>query len=61
MTSDTTAVRRKANTDHPIKLGPLEDILGYYLRRAQSTNFQLFDKTCVNEIFLQASLACSAK
>jgi DNA-binding MarR family transcriptional regulator len=44
MASDTTVVRRKANTDHPIELGPLEDILGYYLRRAQSTNFQLFDK-----------------
>jgi len=44
MTDNTTVVRRKANTDHPIKLGPLEDILGYHLRRAQSANFQLFDK-----------------
>ncbi len=48
MTSDTTVVRRKANTDHPIELGPLEDILGYYLRRAQSANFRHFDKHLSN-------------
>ena len=44
MASKTTVVRNKVNTDHPIELGPLQDILGYYLRRAQSANFQLFDK-----------------
>ncbi len=44
MASKDTAVRRKAETDHPIELGPLEHILGYYLRRAQSANFQKYDK-----------------
>lgn len=44
MVSNRTAGHRKADTDHPIELGPLEDILGYYLRRAQSANFQKYDK-----------------
>jgi len=42
--ASTTTVRRKADTDHPIELGPLAGILGYYLRRAQSANFQKYGK-----------------
>ena len=42
MTSSTK--RRSTSTDQAIELGPLEDILGYHLRRAQSANFQQFDQ-----------------
>ncbi|HJL51051.1 MAG TPA: MarR family transcriptional regulator [Arenicellales bacterium] len=42
--ASNTKVCRSTSPNYPFELGQLEEILGYYLRRAQSANFQLFDK-----------------